>query len=143
VKPALLIVFSYAIFLLQVLAGRWSPELAAVVVIGAAWFERRWLALVLGFFFGLLCGLMNPNLLGLDIIVYTSLAFLVSSLKNYIFHYRALVLGAPAVVIVVRAIAAGGPKFPLVAVLAAAGITIVVALPFWAFLKKVFRWKTG
>ena len=142
-KSAALIVFSYAVFLVQVLAGRWSPELAAVVVIGVAWFERRWLAIVIGFFFGLLFGLMNPNLLGFDIIVYTSLAILVGSLKNFVSHYRLLLLSAPAVVIVVRALVAAGPKFPFFAVLSAVGITTVIVLPFWALLKKIFRWKTG
>jgi rod shape-determining protein MreD len=143
VKIAALIIFSYAIFLAQVMLGRWAPELAAIVIIAAAWFEPRYLSLVLGFFFGLLYGILNPNLLGLDIIIYTSLGFLVGSIKNYIYHYRLLILSAAVVVIIIRNLFVWGAKFPLVGVFVSMGITIVIALPFWAFMKKVFRWKTG
>jgi len=143
VKVFFLIVSGYGLFLLQVVLGRFAPELTAVFVIAVAWHERGYVGLAVGFFLGFLAGLVTPQLLGLDIVIYTGLAYLVSSIKKYLYHHQVFVPGAAVLVIVIRNLLTWGIRFPLGFLLPSIGITLVIALPFWIFLRKIFRWKTG
>jgi rod shape-determining protein MreD len=143
VKIFLFLVVLYCVFLLQVALGRFAPDLIAIIIVAVAWHERRSFSLALGFFAGFLFGLLTPNLLGLDIALYAGLGYAVSSLKNYIYHYRPLILLAAVGAIVVRNLLIWGIKFPLGFLLPSMAITLVLALPCWVLLRKVFRWKTG
>ncbi len=142
-KIFLLVVSVYCLFLIQVVLGRFAPELTAVFVIAVAWYERGHVGLVVGFFAGFLAGLVTPQLLGLDIVIYTGLAYLVSSIKNYLYYYQVFAPVAAVLVIVIRNLLIWGIKFPLGFLLPSIGITLVIALPFWVLLRNAFQWKTG
>ncbi|OYD14031.1 hypothetical protein CH330_09495 [candidate division WOR-3 bacterium JGI_Cruoil_03_51_56] len=140
--------FLYLLFLIQAGLAPFGPDLILLALFVFALHENKLLITILAFLAGLCLDLTAPQTIGINILIYSGLAYGIASLHSIIYRGHWYLTGLVLVGLAIKysAYALVGAGIPgLMPLIISSVITIVLAVPADLFISRLFyhQWKTN